>query len=386
MAVYDGDLYILGEFDSVEGVSVSRIARYDGINWHSIPVRIGSDSSPTKTLFVYKGELYIGGIAEDTINGPFYHKRITKWDGTTWSNLGAGLILQSPQLYKGVSTMVEYNGLLYVGGEFRGTPATPNVPGLGTWDGNNWVQVIDTSFLVPWVTDMEVNANGILIGGKGGSVYGQPTNGVTFWDGSDFLDMNFPTGTPDVWQVIAGDNFHYANGKLDTGNVWNQFLITDWFNDHMFIEDFLLYTYHGVLYKMDTSTFQKTLIDSIPGAGNSTQTQFCFYRGKLIMSGYDSTGTRLYQVDSSLILTKMNEPFVQDFKFFPNPANDRISFQLEDPYHPAILSVYGLRGKRISSHILDPGSTQLDVSHLPEGIYLIRSEDGRVNEKVVIKR
>ena len=63
MVSYDDDLYVGGSIRSVGGVTVKRIARYDGTEWHAVGPNPGRDASgPCHSLVVFGGELYAGGF------------------------------------------------------------------------------------------------------------------------------------------------------------------------------------------------------------------------------------------------------------------------------------------------------------------------------------
>src|SRR5262249_53885026 len=68
MTVYNDQLYIGGIFTHiVEGgsksVKYNGIARWDGINWYQVGngIKAFSDSAAVKAMFVWNGNLYVGG-------------------------------------------------------------------------------------------------------------------------------------------------------------------------------------------------------------------------------------------------------------------------------------------------------------------------------------
>jgi hypothetical protein len=65
MCMYRGDLYIGGNFTSVNGIPVNYMAKWDGTEWSG--ENLGASNVLT-ALYEYKNELYVGG-AFDTVAG-----------------------------------------------------------------------------------------------------------------------------------------------------------------------------------------------------------------------------------------------------------------------------------------------------------------------------
>ncbi len=78
IAVYNGDLYSGLSYDTIGGVYTSRLARWDGTNWHNVG---GSVKWGINAMEVFQNRLYIGGEI-DTIGG-IHQKGIACWQDTT---------------------------------------------------------------------------------------------------------------------------------------------------------------------------------------------------------------------------------------------------------------------------------------------------------------
>ena len=63
-------------------------------------------------------------------------------------------------------------------------------------------------------------------------------------------------------------------------------------------------------------------------------------------------------------------------KVYPNPFTDKIiiSASTENDLSGKTLKIYGASGKQFSSKVLQSGTTTIDVSHLPAGIYFAKIE------------
>lgn len=86
LETYNGELYATGFFEDSTG-DFSGIARFDGTNWNSMGAGLGDNPTGSglpngHCLAVYDGLLYVGGEFETTA-GPA-NKRIASWNGTAW--------------------------------------------------------------------------------------------------------------------------------------------------------------------------------------------------------------------------------------------------------------------------------------------------------------
>ncbi|MEB3214320.1 MAG: hypothetical protein VKL39_23425, partial [Leptolyngbyaceae bacterium] len=81
----DGNLYAGGSFTVAGGITVNRIAKWDGSSWSALGsgVNIGVNNSVNALAFDNNGNLYAGGSF--TVAGGITVNRIAKWDGSSWS-------------------------------------------------------------------------------------------------------------------------------------------------------------------------------------------------------------------------------------------------------------------------------------------------------------
>lgn len=123
-------LYAGGEFTSVDGGAASRIARWDGSAWSSLGAGMTLGSVQALGVFDDGGgpDLYAGGSFLDAGGQPA--SRVARWDGSSWSALGAGMNStvhafatfdhgDGPALYAGGSFALADGPALYVGGRFH---------------------------------------------------------------------------------------------------------------------------------------------------------------------------------------------------------------------------------------------------------------------------
>jgi hypothetical protein len=189
LGVYDdgsgGMLYAGGYFTTAGGVTVNRIATWDGSEWSTISGTAGAGMNDyVSTLAVYDdgtGEaLYARG--RFTNAGGVTVNSVAKWDGRVWSALGgpSGSVLAMAVYDDGTGEA------LYVGGWYY----------IAKWDGTAWYW--DTSI------DDLVYALTVYDDGTGEALYaagffttagGVTVNSIGKWDGTAWSALSGPSGT-----------------------------------------------------------------------------------------------------------------------------------------------------------------------------------------------
>lgn len=182
LAEIGSDLWVVGEFDQVDGTTVNGVARWDGASWHAL----GSGPSLFGCYAVaeYQGQVIVG-----TAGSPM------RWDGASWQPITTGL-------YGTITDLHVHNGLLYIGGS---TPFTTGSPNLFRYDG---VAVT----VVGGGTNDAVQAlgsygNDLVVGGRFTAAGGQPMQHVARWDGSSFqpLGAGLPGSTVSDFAMLQGE-------------------------------------------------------------------------------------------------------------------------------------------------------------------------------------
>jgi hypothetical protein len=124
------DIYIGGNFISINGVGLTNIAWWNGATW--LPLGNGVNNT-VNALSASNGIVYAGGTF--TVAGGVSVNRIARWNGSSWSPLGDGVM--GPTTSTTVSSLQQRGGELYVTGTFTNAGGIYTL-GLAKWDGSNW--------------------------------------------------------------------------------------------------------------------------------------------------------------------------------------------------------------------------------------------------------
>jgi len=214
MEVLNGDLYVMGTFDSIGGIYAKYIAKWNGSEW--IDLQFGDYAVDGYGIFdaaFYQGELYVGGLFEDTT----HYTNIAKWDGSKWVTVADGL---GNGTFIGVNALEVYQNRLYIGGEFNKANGNPG-NNIISWDGNQWHELGDGvgGVLYPGVASLQVHNDYLYAGGRFETAGDINAELIARWDGNQWcsLDADFPTDkTVYVLEVhndtlYVGGNFYWVD-------------------------------------------------------------------------------------------------------------------------------------------------------------------------------
>ncbi len=208
MAVYNNELYVGGVFDTINGIAVNNIAKFDGTNWYPVGSGINGTSY---VMHVYNNELYVGGNF-DTVGGVQTFD-LARWDGANWSSLG----FDSSLILTHVRALEEWNNKLYVGGVLSSV-AGISAGYIARWDGTSWTAVIpDVNNMVKGlkVYNNELYASGWF------TYAGIPVNYITKW-GCDSLTVGFAQSNNIVDLAVSG-NVIFTNQSINAISIYWEF-------------------------------------------------------------------------------------------------------------------------------------------------------------------
>ena len=227
LAVFDDGrgpaLYAGGPFTSAGGEPASRIARWDGQSWSTLGA--GTNSSVNSLAVFDNGggpSLYAGGTFDMAGGAPA--NSIARWDGQMWSPLGAGTI----GAVRALAVFDDGGGPdLYAGGEF--ISAGGGVPGtsrIAKWHGGSW-SALGTG-MDDTVEELAVFDDGIgpalYAGGWFNNAGGAPASRIAQWKAQHWspLGTGMDIGTVQDFAVFddgGGAALYAVGGFTNAGGV-----------------------------------------------------------------------------------------------------------------------------------------------------------------------
>ncbi len=157
-----------------------RIAKWNGVRW--VAIDRGLPFKRLRTLYSYGGQLYAGAEYDPALPPDAIYRYLLSWDGTTWDTSRFTIAGRH------VAALQEYQGLLYVGGDFTWANGQL-VNHVFSTDGVNVfpIEAGVSGHLSPhhgleWsnVTVLHVHDDLLLIGGQ----FRQPEVGLIAWNGA----------------------------------------------------------------------------------------------------------------------------------------------------------------------------------------------------------
>jgi hypothetical protein len=194
-ASYNGALYVGGNFTSFGPASAPNIAKWNGTSWSALGAPGSGTDAVVLALTVFDDgsgpALYAGG--QFTVAGVVSASHVAKWDGTNWSPLGGGVGGNLSQ----VDALCVYDDgsgpALYAGGTFV-VAGSVNASNIAKWNGTSWSPLGSG-------TDNEVAALGVFDDGSGPALYvggafttagGVPVLSVAKWNGTTWSSLGGP--------------------------------------------------------------------------------------------------------------------------------------------------------------------------------------------------
>jgi hypothetical protein len=228
-----GEIYAIGTFDkvnnnaaAVDPLRASQVAYWNGERWVSIGIT-GSSASLIYDIAVAKnGNVVITGNLT-SING-VSTSYIAQYNGTTWSALGTGLNSQ------GLCVAASNNGDIYCGGSFT-TAGGVTCYRMARWDGTQWNRVgqyggLNGQVNDLWVsdTDRKIYCGGVFTNEEG--VGGSTLNRVAQYNMDTGLFSAMGTGMSGTVNAIvrAGSGLVYAGGNFLTADGQTVNHIAQW--------------------------------------------------------------------------------------------------------------------------------------------------------------
>jgi hypothetical protein len=211
MIAYGGELVLAGAFNasSYPYISTMNICTWDGTDFDSLGSGLGIFGNTVKALEVYNGDLIAGGYFLTAGGQPA--NCIARWDGSSWSPLGAGVDAL-------VYDMAVFNNELYVCGFFKNAGGAP-ARNIARWNGAAWNPVGTGVADVP--LKMITCDNQVVVGGSFKEAGGSAVRFIAGWDGASW--NNVGGGVDSVVADLVCYNGELVVASFRTGDNYESF-------------------------------------------------------------------------------------------------------------------------------------------------------------------
>ena len=216
VAESNGELYVGGDFTTVDGVRATGIARWDGARWSSL----GEGVNGRVWAIAARGdEVYAGG--DFTTAGGAPASGVARWDGRRWSSLGAGISGRrdssaAPTVY----ALVWSAGRLFAGGRFSSAGEVA-ANGVAVWDGHSWAALGDgvrSGIYDGVVRALAGRGEDLYAGGQFLTAGGAAVHNVARWTGKEWraLDGGVRGNLEEVLAVAVAGGDVYVGGLFSS--------------------------------------------------------------------------------------------------------------------------------------------------------------------------
>ena len=403
MGNYNGSLIAGGHFDSIGGIAVANIAAWNGSSWSTLGSGLKIDIAHSTELYIagmqeFNGELYVVGQF-DTAGGTPVHN-VAKWNGLSWSDVGGGPLGKSYT----AKALAFYNGSLYVGGSFDTAGIIP-AKGIAKWDGSSW-SAVDSGLSdishSPVVYCLCVYNNTLCVGGSFAKAGAIPANNIAAWNDTAWSALgsgvatNLLGGVSSIAYnqgILYAAAFGYYYDSLDAwdGYVWSKGTSIHPKNNNIGID--ALASFNGKLIAGGG-------FDSINGVSVNNLAQWdgynwspladvvgfyytevdwlINYNGHLIICG------DFLKVDSTIVngiaeytctTNGINNIATNTIKIYPNPTTGILHISMDNISPNSSIQIYDLMGQKVMESTILNTNTEMDLSGKPSGIYLYRMTD-----------
>ena len=204
-AVYNDELYASGNFEHADGNLCLGIARWNGSAWSDVSggFQTGALSHVVSALIEFNGELIAGGWVDSVAGMPI--QKVARWNGSTWSPMGTDCLINTPRGF------AIHNGELYMCGQGSGALFPRCVQ---KWNGTNWVSIENNAGSVEVYSLASYNGE-LYASGAFANFDGATVNGIARWNGTSWSDVG--GGIPGITFTDIVRPLVVYNGKLYAG-------------------------------------------------------------------------------------------------------------------------------------------------------------------------
>ncbi len=348
MIMYYGDLYTCSDH---------AVFKYDFTTHQRNTIGLFPSLSNGECFAVYNGDLYLGGdfyAIQDTSGNWIGAYNIAKWDGVNWSSVGQYGVY-NPSAGGGVVYSMEvYNNKLYVGGTFEFADSV-EAWNIAAWNGLNW------SCLCDGISHFGTNSNN-------NNHYAATVHDFEIFQGNLYATGNFDS----ICNVKSKLAFTDGNGWNGTAFPYFDNIIIKSFQNNLIVYTLSLSSFYNVLFWDGTQSIQVDtgFIDGYASFINFHDTLYA--GGAFGFSGNTAVFRIAKLVfDSTNVGINETEIKTGEIKIYPNPANDQLIIDngqliIDEIEITNALGIHSFRFK-----VSNP-TTQINIKTLAAGLYFVK--------------
>lgn len=359
---YKQQLYVGGFFASAGNIFSKNIARWNGLEWDSLPQRV---NDYTMGLRVIGDSLAFFGLFDSIGNQPF--DRIALFHNENFYPLPPFSNYKS----EFVNDLIRYKGEYYAAGKFNDLDSVLCC-GLLKLENGVWKQIGSPEVHPLWVADcLEIYQDELYVGGLFTQSEGNVGNYIQRWDGQQWKDVGGGTGPAlingQIHEMKVHDDKLYVVGAFqEAGGIPARFIATwdgtDWCG--------LSGHFDSRIYSLEF--FKDTLYvggNFLSVDGDTNVERIAKWIGGDFTTACGNTTHLIEQKKTTLL------------NISPNPCWGQITVGgMEVPFH---YEIKNLLGQRVQQGIST--TANIDTSPLQPGCYLLRLQnaDGMKTAKII---
>lgn len=404
--IYNNELYATGFFSTLCGNVNGHIAKFDGSTFQ--PANFGYAHAGHQ-LKAIGNDLYFVGY-QPMIDSNW----VFKYDGTNFSPIGAGVYLtnavsggsQTADLY----SLIQYNGNVIACGEFDRV-GNKNISGIMQWNGSAWDSLgsglsgnIVGGPPVMYPHDMCVFGTDLIVAGNFLEAGGVTVNGIARWDGTQWHNLGSGfNGT--VYGICVYNGELYAGGDFTMSGSNALKCIAKWDGTNWVDPGFRMYYnnpgYYSFVHTLkvfDTKMYISGGFDRIEiGSAIHHGQAICAYDGTTVdtlsggITGKEVEGIMMFNGElyaggginntNSFIAKYSSDAGIQSFEneqswtIETNPVENTLV--ILGISSKETVSIFSVDGQLCKQSLSSQSTTELDVSDLKPGVYLVRIGNGQ---------
>jgi hypothetical protein len=373
MAEMNNELYVGGEFTMIGGVVANHIAKWNGSSWSAVGAGL---NDVVTCMIVHNNKLYVGH--GDYSNNP---QNMEVWNGSTWTTALSGAVVYDFCIFNGQVIAATNTGLkigtsqtwanygtqggagrvCVYNNEVYATNSFGN--GISKWNGTTWVDVAGSVASPPEVYCMEVFNNKLIVGGRISSLGGITVYDIAQYDGNSWSNVGFQDGWSGGSSPGVVTDLH-----VDGSFLYIHSSLGYWSNNNG--------GYWSGVNRWDGNSWQNVGSNGLGALDMPAGDVIIRYNTSLIVGGMymvvnlQTSAITLYLVGLSNYFTGLEENLGSDFSIYPNPSTDNITVTWENA-DVKTLTLLDATGRAVRTYNVTGTQAQLSLDGLANGVYFL---------------